>query len=142
MPGQKLIVAHQGDHSAARANTIEAFRAAIASGADMIELDVRRTADGVLVIHHDGTIGEQAIDVLDLDAVQALAGACGYRRPRLADVVAIAQGRIMLDVEIKETGIEDAVLATLVDGGVDVRDFVVTTFHRRALPHGRGLAPP
>ena len=56
-----LIVAHRGASKAERENTLEAFRAAKRLGADMVELDVRRTVDGVLVVHHVAHLGGTAI---------------------------------------------------------------------------------
>lgn len=47
------IFAHRGLHTHERENTVAAFLAAKAQGVDGVELDVRRTADGALVIHHD-----------------------------------------------------------------------------------------
>ena len=47
------VLAHRGASKAARGNTIEAFRLAGMLGSDAVELDVRRTADGALVVHHD-----------------------------------------------------------------------------------------
>ena len=48
-----LIIAHRGDQSAAPENTLAAFRRALAAGADGVELDVRLTLDGQLVVFHD-----------------------------------------------------------------------------------------
>jgi glycerophosphoryl diester phosphodiesterase len=47
------VVAHRGARRVAPENTVEAFAAAAALGADGVELDARRTADGGLVVHHD-----------------------------------------------------------------------------------------
>jgi glycerophosphoryl diester phosphodiesterase len=47
------IFAHRGLHTHERENTVAAFLAAKAEGVDGVELDVRRTGDGALVIHHD-----------------------------------------------------------------------------------------
>jgi glycerophosphoryl diester phosphodiesterase len=47
------IFAHRGLHTHERENTVAAFLAAKAQGVDGVELDVRRTVDGALVIHHD-----------------------------------------------------------------------------------------
>jgi glycerophosphoryl diester phosphodiesterase len=47
------VIAHRGASRAARENTLEAFRVAASMGADAVELDVRRTADGALAVHHD-----------------------------------------------------------------------------------------
>ena len=51
-----LVLGHRGAPLAAPENTIEAFVAAGRFGADGVELDVRRTADGALVVHHDGVV--------------------------------------------------------------------------------------
>jgi glycerophosphoryl diester phosphodiesterase len=48
-----LVYAHRGDRSRAEDNTLEAYRLAVEAGADGIEMDVRRTVDGVLVMNHD-----------------------------------------------------------------------------------------
>src|ERR1043165_9224375 len=51
---QPMICAHRGDTSeGAIENSISAVDAAFAHGADMIEIDVQMTSDGVLVCHHD-----------------------------------------------------------------------------------------
>src|SRR5439155_21593183 len=51
------VVAHRGASLAYPENTVEAFEGAIAAGADVVELDVRLTADGVPVILHDLDVG-------------------------------------------------------------------------------------
>jgi glycerophosphoryl diester phosphodiesterase len=50
------VMAHRGASAVCRENTLEAFVAARRLGADMVELDVRRTADDALVVHHDAVI--------------------------------------------------------------------------------------
>ncbi|MEC7778667.1 MAG: glycerophosphodiester phosphodiesterase, partial [Actinomycetota bacterium] len=51
--GRPLVVAHRGASLDRRENTVEAFEEAETQGADWVELDVRLSADGVLVVHHD-----------------------------------------------------------------------------------------
>lgn len=51
-----LAVAHRGDPRAHIENTMESFRSAVDKGADMLELDCRTTADGVVVALHDATL--------------------------------------------------------------------------------------
>lgn len=69
------VIAHRGarhrrNGSAIRENTLEAFERAIAIGSEGIELDVRRTADDVLVVHHDAHLPDgamlRAVDSTDL----------------------------------------------------------------------------
>ncbi len=54
--GRTAVIAHRGASAHRHENTLEAFRLAAGHGADAVELDVRRTADGVLVVHHDPAI--------------------------------------------------------------------------------------
>lgn len=56
-----FIYAHRGLHSLERENTLGAFLAAKASGADGVELDVRRSSDGALVVHHDPSVNGRVI---------------------------------------------------------------------------------
>ena len=52
------VIAHRGASQAAPENTLEAFRLAREFGADWVELDVRRTADGVAIVHHDAHLAD------------------------------------------------------------------------------------
>ena len=58
MTGAPAVWAHRGASASYPENTLEAFAAAVAMGADGIELDVRRTADGVLAVHHDAALAD------------------------------------------------------------------------------------
>lgn len=49
-------MAHRGVCQAAPENTLEAFRAAYRTGIEGVEIDIRMTQDGVIVIHHDSTL--------------------------------------------------------------------------------------
>ncbi|SFD01421.1 glycerophosphodiester phosphodiesterase [Streptomyces aidingensis] len=51
-----LVIAHRGDPYRARENTLPSIRSALAAGADVVELDVRLTRDGVPVVLHDPTL--------------------------------------------------------------------------------------
>jgi len=76
-----LILAHRGVHRTQRENTIGAFRAARDLGVDGVELDVRRCADGQLVVHHDASIAGRPVAATPLaelpDYVATLADALG-----------------------------------------------------------------
>lgn len=52
------VIAHRGAREAAQENTLPAFRLAREFGAEWVELDARRTADGVVVVHHDAQLGD------------------------------------------------------------------------------------
>ncbi len=57
-PKSTRIIGHRGASSAHRENTLEAFRGAFEQGADGIELDVRLSADDVLIVHHDAHLAD------------------------------------------------------------------------------------
>ena len=107
------IVAHRGALKWAPENTLAAFDAAIALGADCIEMDVRQTADGVLVLMHDRTInrttdGTGAVEDLLLDDLRGLdAGSwfsedfAGEPVPTLEEALRHVKGRIVPDIDFK-----------------------------------------
>jgi glycerophosphoryl diester phosphodiesterase len=81
-------IAHRGASAHAAENTLAAFRKAAGSGADMVELDVRLSADGVPVVIHDVVVdhltdGRGAVSDLTLAQLKALAvkGPDGSREP-------------------------------------------------------------
>ena len=72
-----LVIAHRGGAGLWPENTLYAFRRAAVSGADVIELDVRATADGALVVFHDATVermtdGRGPIGGMSLEEVKRL----------------------------------------------------------------------
>jgi glycerophosphoryl diester phosphodiesterase len=72
-----MVVAHRGASSTVAEHTLAAYEAAIESGADALECDVRLTRDGHLVCVHDRTVnrtsnGRGVVSELDLQALQAL----------------------------------------------------------------------
>lgn len=95
------IVAHRGASRERPENTLAAFVRAVELGADAAELDVHRTADGVIVVHHDPEIpGAGAITGLTAAQVAALR-VRGEPIPSLAEVFAAVGDRLRLYVELK-----------------------------------------
>ncbi|MEO6060702.1 MAG: glycerophosphodiester phosphodiesterase family protein [Thermoflexales bacterium] len=103
------IVAHRGASSYATDNTIDSYTLAAAQGAQMIELDIRRTSDGQLLVFHDSTIPipgecEQRVERLTLDALLDIPLAKGERIPRWEDVLALAKELdVGIYIELKDT---------------------------------------
>ncbi len=132
------MIAHRGLHTVAVENTMEAFELALAAGADMIELDVRRTADGRLVILHDHAHAGVALDSCSLEA---FAERTGLRPPLLSDVLDWAAGRIALDVELKEDGYVEEIVPLLEGFTAAGGDLLVTSFLDPLLAKLAALAP-
>ncbi len=70
-----LVFAHRGASHAYPENTLAAFAGAVAMGSDGVELDVRRTADNQLIIHHDPHLADGRIirDTLAGDLPESIA---------------------------------------------------------------------
>jgi len=102
-----LVIAHRGASRDAPENTPAAFEAAIALGADAVELDVRRTADGVLVVHHNASRRGVPLAMLTYSGLVRLSR---HEPPRLDTVLDLCAGRIALDIEVKEAGYEAEVI--------------------------------
>lgn len=105
-----LVIAHRGASAYAPENTLRAFELAARQGAAMCELDVQRTADGVLVVFHDDTTarweaqGRLVTHCTLADLQQLDIG--GERIATLAEVCSFARERGMrLNIELKMRGI-------------------------------------
>jgi glycerophosphoryl diester phosphodiesterase len=73
-----LVIGHRGASVAARENSVQAFQLADAMGADGVELDVRRSVDGRLLIHHDPLPADLRDPLYDeLAMLPAVLSACG-----------------------------------------------------------------
>jgi len=78
LAGAPHLVAHRGGSGLAPENTLEAFRSAVDDwGADILEMDVRLSADGHVVVIHDETVdrttnGSGAVGALTLEELRAL----------------------------------------------------------------------
>ena len=148
-PARPLDVAHRGASVAAPENTLAAVRAAATLGADMVEVDVRRTRDGALVVVHDATLGRTTdaprvlpsqapwrVADLTLDEVRRLdAGSshspvhAGEPVPTLAEVLDLA-GDLGLGVqlELKSPSSSPGMVGDLL---ADLRSWAVRSAGRR-----------
>lgn len=108
------IIAHRGASKLAGAdNTIESFSLAISLGADYVEMDVRQTKDKKLIVFHDDIIDDTPIKFLTFEELNKKTGDKGYTVPLFEDVLKLCQGKIKLDIELKETGYEFKVLSLI-----------------------------
>jgi glycerophosphoryl diester phosphodiesterase len=139
MTSPPRVIAHRGVHSgAATENTMAAFELALAAGAEMIELDVRRTGDDQLAILHDHDRAGVALDSCSLDQFE---DRTGLRPPLLSEVLDWASGRIALDVELKEDGYAEQLAPMLASFATAGNDLLVTSFIDPLLARLAQLAP-
>jgi len=143
-----LKIAHRGYSSRYPENTLPAFEGAVAAGADMIELDVRLSRDGELVVIYDATIdrtsngrGRMAdLTLAELRRFSYPNAMTAFGRvpiPTLAEVIDRVGAQVTLNVEIKgrrsgSAGMERLIAALLRRKGA-VDRVIVSAFDRRAL---------
>ena len=103
-----LISAHRGGSSVEGRGAAERYASAIALGVDYVELDVRRSLDGVMVVSHDDcTLSGRRIDQFAYDDLYDELGPEAMTLDQLLD---IAAGRVGLHLDLKETGYEAEVV--------------------------------
>lgn len=137
-----LIIAHRGASAARPENTVEAFAAAGPLGADAVELDARRTADGTVVVHHDDTLADGRTIVTTERA--ALPPAVPTLRAALD-----ACGDLIVNIEIKNwpddadfdptEAVAVGVMAEIDRRGTPER-YLVSSFHRPTIDRVRELS--
>ncbi len=111
-----IVVGHRGAMGLEPENTLRSFRRAVTEGADAIELDLRLSKDGHLVILHDTDVarttdGEGAIADLDLAEIKALDAGQGESIPTFDEVLDAVD--LAVQAEIKSTEAARAVLDTI-----------------------------
>ncbi len=110
-----LAVAHRGYHPSGgpSENSLGAFQAAIDVGADVVETDIRRTSDGVLVVHHDPELPDGR-KIAELTYAELPPLPDGQRIPRLTEVADLMRRTgAKLAAELKEGGYERQVVTEL-----------------------------
>lgn len=158
-PRRPIIIAHRGSSGVAPENTLAAFRQAVIDGADAIELDVRLSADGRLMVFHDAKLDRTTdmrgrIEHTGYDELQrGSAGSWFHPRfaaeriPTLEEVFEIVSNRVGVNIEIKTRPrrSRDMQLITSCLSIIRTHDAtestLVSSFHHAYLKQCRSLAP-
>jgi len=152
-----LNIAHRGASAAAPQNTLAAFCKAMELGADGVELDVHLSGDGVPVVMHDPTVDETTdgagriadktlAELKELDAGGKFSPHfAGERIPTLEQVFDALQGRLLVNVEIKDVslsgvGLEAPVVEVVRRFGME-KKVLFSSFNPLTLRRLRPLAP-
>jgi glycerophosphoryl diester phosphodiesterase len=156
-----LVFAHRGGSALWPENTLHAFRAAAALGVDVLEMDVRRSADGHLVVFHDadlerttegrGALAEHALAELSgLDAGYHFSRDGGLTFPfrgeglRISSVDevldALPEARINLELKTPEPGVGEALCTLVRRRGAELR-VLVASFHQEPIDAFRTHCP-
>jgi len=121
------IIGHRGCDEGKFDNTIAAFLKAVELGAEMVEFDIRKTKDGVLMVHHDAEIFNYRIKAYDFDFLKRHAANQGLEIATLEEVLKALEGKIKLVAEIKERGFEERAINLLLQY-FSPKEFVAMSF--------------
>jgi len=160
--GRPLVIAHRGGAGIFPENTLPAFLGSAGLGADILELDVRRTADGFLVVIHDETVdrttdGSGPVAGFTLEELKELDAGYRFRPPNstgkfphrgrgltvptLHEVfTALPAKHLIVEVKEDDPAAADAVVALVREFGREGTT-LAASFHRRVLLRFRELAP-
>jgi glycerophosphoryl diester phosphodiesterase len=129
-------VGHRGAKAYAPENTLASFKKAIEIGVDAVELDIRETRDGKLVVMHDADVkrttnGKGLVSDLTLDDIKGFS-VDGEKVPTLGEALNFLNGKVKVLIELKETGYESQVLAEVQCQGME-KKVIIISFHDEAL---------
>lgn len=145
------VIAHRAGAGIMPENTLVAIQNAIKLGVDYVELDIRATKDGQLVIMHDGSVdrttsGKGAVKELDLSTIRTLdAGSkfdakyAGEKVPTFDEVLDACHGKVYIYVDHKEAP-TDQVFQAIKKHGMEKEVVVYNGVHglqewKKVAPH-------
>ena len=105
-----IVVAHRADWRNFPENSLEAIQSAIEMGVDMLEIDVQRTKDGVLILMHDHNLDRTTTrsgniadtnweDIAKLNLKDHQGNVTTYKVPKLEDALLACKDRIMINLD-------------------------------------------
>ena len=140
-----LIIAHRGASGYEPENTLRSVKKAIELGADMVEVDVRVSRDGHMVVIHDArlertTNGKGYVRDMTLKELKKLDAGLGEQIPTLEEVIQLVRGKAQLVVEIKVPGTEKRVLQEIEKNGLE-NETLITSFYHPVIRRVKELNP-
>ncbi|PZX53945.1 glycerophosphoryl diester phosphodiesterase [Algoriphagus ratkowskyi] len=112
-----LVAAHRAAHQHYPENSLEAIQEAIDLGVDIIEIDVRVTTDGKVYLMHDQTIDRTTTGNGDIEKMSSAdlkqytllfdGKDSGIAIPTLNEALALSKGKIMVDLDLKTSKIDE-----------------------------------
>ena len=151
-----LVIAHRGASASRPENTLAAFRRAGEEHADLVELDVQESSDGVVLVAHDRDLMKVArapLQIWSSSAKQLREIDIGSyfsaefkdeRVPTLAEALAVCKGVSRMDIELKDYGksqhLEERVVELVEAAGMQ-NDIVTMSLNRRMVENMKRLRP-
>ncbi|AGE55529.1 glycerophosphoryl diester phosphodiesterase [Acanthocystis turfacea Chlorella virus MN0810.1] len=127
-------------------NTMATFRTVLTTPCRFIELDVRKTKDGVPVVFHDATLDRVAgvpgeVREMSWERLQQIELHGGEKIPSLYHVLSAFKDNVKFDIEIKSSNTVDPVLQDILSSGVPLDNVIITSFKWGEVEKMRKIAP-
>ncbi|WP_229254361.1 glycerophosphodiester phosphodiesterase family protein [Dyadobacter sp. NIV53] len=109
-----VVIAHRGNHVNVPENTLASYKLAIVAGADYVEVDLRTTKDGHLIVLHDSKVdritnGQGKISEMTLEEVKKLKvfnqNWKTHKIPEFREVLQTCKGKINIYLDFKEADV-------------------------------------
>jgi len=140
-----LRISHRGASAYEPENTLRAIKRALEYAVDMVEVDVRETRDGQIVVFHDETLerttnGRGYVHQMSFSELRKLDAGKGERIPTLQEVIDLVKGRVGLVIELKDPRTTDEVAEILSENSF-VDQTLVTSFIHSTVKRIKELNP-
>ncbi|WP_456400101.1 glycerophosphodiester phosphodiesterase [Persephonella sp.] len=131
------IIGHRGAAGVKPENTISAVKFAIEVGADIVEVDVRSTSDGHLILSHDPDFKRVAgidkrVSELDLNYIREHVRIKGEPVPLLEDILKVAKDKVGVFIEIKEPETTEKIVSKVKEHNIE-NQVCFISFYEEAL---------
>ncbi|SEJ10612.1 glycerophosphoryl diester phosphodiesterase [Dyadobacter koreensis] len=143
-----IVIAHRGNHVNVPENTLASIKEAIKYGVDYVEVDLRTTRDGHLIICHDGTVdratnGKGKIIDHTLPEIKKLKifnnNKKTYRIPEFRDVLKLCKNKINIYLDFKDADVAQT-WKQIQDAGME-KQIVVYINKKEQYPQWKSIAP-
>lgn len=140
-----LKIGHRGAASYEPENTLCSFKKAIELGVDMVELDIRKTKDGKLVVIHDAKVnrttnGKGLVKSYTFDQIRKLDAGKGEKVPTLEEVIRLIEGKCGIVIELKESDTEKEVVELIKEKNIEPK-VIIVSFYPPILKTVKALYP-
>jgi len=138
-----LRIGHRGARAYEPENTLRSFKKALELGVNAIELDIRKTSDGQLVVIHDADVkrntnGKGLVADLTLNDIKALNTEKNEKIPTLDEALDCIDNKAKVLIELKEQGLEEQTLETIHAKNLE-KNVIIASFLEEALKKTREL---
>lgn len=130
---KQWIIAHRGASGLVEhENTIESFEKAYQVGADSVELDIRKTKDGKIIVVHNPDYEGKLIKDYTYSELCDKTKANGFIMPTLEEALIYCKDKIFMDIEVKENGYEEEIVSMILKY-LNTDEFFIRSFIKESI---------